>query len=252
MPTRRPFLTAEWRYLLILNYEVEASVLEPLVPAGTHLDLWQGKVLVSAVGFMFLNTRVMGAKVPLHTNFEEVNLRFYVCRDTQEETRRGVAFIKEVVPRPAIAGLARVLYGEKYISLPMKHTIETDRRTGRLSKEGLVEYAWQFNGKLNRLGALAMGDPQPLAAGSEAEFILEHYWGYTRLNERQTGEYRVEHPAWNIWPVAQPYLLCNVRAIYGEAFEPFLHHRPRSAFLAEGSPVGVYPGKKINHGAEGT
>jgi hypothetical protein len=91
-----------------------------------------------------------------------------------------------------------------------------------------------------------MGDPQPLVPGSEAEFITEHYWGYTRLNERQTGEYRVEHPAWNVWQVAQPYLLCNVRALYGETFEPFLRHRPRSAFLAEGSPVAVYPGKKIN------
>ncbi len=47
------FLTAEWRYLAMFNYEVPPELLAPLVPRGTELDSWQGKVYVSLVGFLF-------------------------------------------------------------------------------------------------------------------------------------------------------------------------------------------------------
>lgn len=246
MANKRPFLTADWRYLLMLNYEVDPSLLEPLVPAGTELDLWQGKAMVSVVGFLFHKTRVLGVPVPLHRNFEEINLRFYVRQHTEEGVRRGVAFVKEIVPLPAVAGVARFLYGENYIARPMGHTIERDRKTGELCRDGLVEYYWRQGGRLNRLGGLALGDPQPLEPGSEAEFIAEHYWGYTRKNTRTTGVYQVRHEPWRVWHVAQPYLLCNVAGIYGREFVTPLRSRPRSAFVAEGSPVAVYPGETIH------
>jgi uncharacterized protein YqjF (DUF2071 family) len=221
----------------MLNYEVDPAVLSPLLPAGTQLDLWEGRALASVVGFLFRKTRLLGLPVPFHTQFEEINLRFYVLRQEMGETRRGVTFIKEIVPRVWIARMARWLYGENYVSMPTRRTIEEHK--GRLCPEGLVEYTWRHRGGLNRLGGLALGDPQPLEPKSEEEFISEHYWGYTRLGPKKTGEYRVEHPAWRVWAVAQPYLLCNVKEMYGSAFEPFLHRRPRSAFLAEGSKVAV-------------
>jgi uncharacterized protein len=248
MAAIRSFLTAEWRYLLMLNYDVEPAVLAPLVPAGTELDLWQGRALVSVVGFLFLDTRLVGLPVPFHRNFEEVNLRFYVRRKMAgEEDRRGVVFVKEIVPRPAIAQVARWFYGENYHALPMQHTIEQD--DGKLRSEGLVEYAWRFRGRLHRLGGLAHGEPELAHPESEEAFISEHYWGYTHLGAHSTGEYRVEHPSWRIWSVAQPYLLADVKALYGESFAPYLHCRPRSAFLAEGSAVKVYPGGKFAYQA---
>jgi uncharacterized protein YqjF (DUF2071 family) len=237
MPDPRPFLTAEWRYILMLNYEIDPAVLVPLVPAGTELDLWEGKAIASVVGFLFQKTRLLGLAVPFHTTFEEINLRFYVRRQVGGETRRGVVFVKEIVPRLWIARVARWLYGENYVSLPTRRIIE--ERDGRLSPQGLVEYSWRHKGRLNRLGGLAQGDSQPLAPGSEAGFLYEHYWGYTRLDARKTAEYRVEHPTWRAWNVAQPYLLCDIQLLYGAAFEPFLHSRPRSAFLAEGSKIRV-------------
>lgn len=243
MPEKHPFLTAEWRYLLMLNYEVDPAVLEPLLPAGTMLDLWMGKALVSMVGFLFQKTRVLGLPVPFHTNFEEVNLRFYVrqaaSEDAEAEPRRGVVFVKEIVPRLWIARVANWMYGEKYAAMPMRHTIE--KRCGQLCKDGLVEYAWRFRGRLQRMGALAQGDAQPLIPDSEESFITEHYWGYTRRGAKHTGTYRVAHPAWNVWQVTQPYLLCDLQTLYGKKFEEFLRRRPRSAFLAEGSAVEVYP-----------
>lgn len=102
-PRRRAFLTAEWRYLVMLNYEVDAAVLQPLVPRGTELDLHEGCALASVVGFRFLRTRLLGIAVPFHWDFEEVNLRFYDRRSTNGEVGRGVVFVREIVPRAAIA-----------------------------------------------------------------------------------------------------------------------------------------------------
>ena len=243
MSEKRSFLTTEWRYLLMLNYEIKASVLEPLLPAGTELDTWQGRTLVSMVGLMFQRTRVMGLPIPFHRNFEEVNLRFYVKRETQDEVKRGVVFIKELVPKVWVARMARWLYGENYAALPMRHTIE--EQNGQLASDGLVEYAWRFKGKLQRLGGLGIGQPRPLQPDSEEAFITEHYWGYTRRGKHNTDEYRVEHPAWRTWRVAQPYFLADVKALYGPQFVDALHRPPRSAFLAEGSPVAVCWGEKL-------
>jgi uncharacterized protein YqjF (DUF2071 family) len=67
------FLTAEWRYLAMINYEIDPAILLPHVPRGTELDEWQGKTFVSMVGFHFLNTRVLGVPLPFHRNFAEIN-----------------------------------------------------------------------------------------------------------------------------------------------------------------------------------
>src|ERR1700722_15876019 len=94
------FLSAEWRDLLMLNYEVNPGILQKYVPAGTELDSFQGKTYVSVVGFRFCRTRLLGAiPIPFHTEFEEINLRFYVRRSVGSETRRGVVFIGEIVPK---------------------------------------------------------------------------------------------------------------------------------------------------------
>src|SRR5713101_1040010 len=122
----RSFLTAEWRDLAMLNFEVDPTVLRPLVPAGTELDDWRSRTFVSVVGFLFLNTRVLGIPIPFHRDFEEVNLRFYVRRKMSDGWRRAVVFVKELVPRAAIALTARMVYGENYVALPMNHRIEVE------------------------------------------------------------------------------------------------------------------------------
>jgi len=221
-----------------------------------ELDTWDGKTLISVVGFLFQRTRVMGAPIPFHINFEEINLRFYVRRKVGAEWRRGVVFVKEIVPRPWIALAARLFYHENYEAHATGHFIEPEhkRKQQEGSKTWLIEYTWRsrsrwsLRGKLHRMGALAAvthPDPQPIQDGSEEQFITQHFWGYTRLDDAHTSEYRVEHPEWRIWAVAQPYLLSDVRALYGPQFHDPLRRRPRSAFLAEGSPIKVFFGEKI-------
>src|SRR5436309_212297 len=87
---RRPFLTAEWRHLVMLSYEVDLDVLAPLVPTGLALDLWHGRALVSVVGFRFLDARVLGAAIPRHRDFDEVNLRS-TSAATCQAARHGTA-----------------------------------------------------------------------------------------------------------------------------------------------------------------
>src|SRR5260370_27508464 len=119
---KRIFLTAEWRDLAMLNYEVDPSLLERYVPQGTDLDSFESKTYVSLVGFCFSRTRLWGKiAVPLHTEFEEVNLRFYVRRREGSEKRRGVCFIAAIVPKRAMAWTARRVCGRKTHRIPHVH-----------------------------------------------------------------------------------------------------------------------------------
>ena len=86
------------------------------------------------------------------------------------------------------------------------------------------------------------GDARPLAEGSEAEFITEHYWGYNAQPDGSTMEYHVEHPQWRVYDAADAELDCDVAGVYGEPFRESLNRNPSSAFLAEGSAVTVYQG----------
>ena len=234
----RPFLTAEWRNLVMLNYAVEPSLLEPLVPRGTMLDAWRGVTYVSLVGFLFADTRLLGIPIPWHRTFEEVNLRFYVRRHVGDEVRRGVTFVREIVPRLAIATTARVVYNEPYVALPMRHTFGPRRNDG---VPALVDYGWRSAGDWCTLSAEPVGDGRPAPEGSHEEFITEHYWGYTRQRDGSTVEYRVEHPRWRVWNVERAVVSGDVSELYGPVLATILRAPPSSAFLADGSPVVVHP-----------
>jgi uncharacterized protein YqjF (DUF2071 family) len=242
----KAFLTAEWRNLAILNYEIDPAVLRSMVPAGTELDSWQGRTYISVVGFLFLRTRVRGLSIPFHRNFEEVNLRFYVRRRAAEGWRRGVVFIKEIVPRGTIALIARRVYNEPYVALPMSYQIEGANGTVISAR-----YSWRFGGREHTLKMMTRGVAHALQPASEAEFITEHYWGYNVQQDGTAMEYRVEHPPWRVYEVAEASLDCDVAALYGEPFCASLQGQPVSAFLAEGSAVTVYQGKLLDDESTG-
>jgi uncharacterized protein YqjF (DUF2071 family) len=228
----KPFLTANWRYLAMLNFAIDPAILAPLVPPGTEIDFEDGETFVSVVGFLFLDTRLLGFPIPLHRDFEEVNLRFYVRKKSADTWRRGVVFIRELVPKRAIAIVARTFYGEPYLAVPMKHDIE------HVDLKVSVEYSWRRGSRWESLKLSASGEPQTIPAGSHAEFITEHYWGYTKIRAG-CSEYRVEHPRWKVWNAEQFELRADVAALYGEQFLEALSQPPRSAFIADGSPIEV-------------
>lgn len=239
--TSQPFLTARWEHLVFANFRCPPEILQPHVPQGTQLDPYDGQHFVSLVGFMFRNTLVRGLAVPCHRTFEEVNLRFYVRRTTESgEVRRAVVFLRELVPRRVIATIARLFYNEPYLAVPMSHAIEFES-----AQSGTVSYGWGYQGERYNLCATVTGSLALPLAGSQAEFITEHYWGYTRQRDGSTLEYQVEHPTWQQWRANAAKIDGPMYLLYGREFGEVLRREPASVFVADGSAVAVHRGKRL-------
>lgn len=231
----RKFLTAKWHDLIMANYEVEPSLLAGYVPTGTEPDLWDGKCFVSLVGLMFVDTRVMGVSIPFHINFEEVNLRFYVRRDANGEIRRAVTFIKEIVPRAAVSIVARLVYDEPYETWKMRLT----------KRENEVIYDWSRRGIKNCLSVRVGENLGVPPTESHGEFIVEHYWGYTKRRSGRTDEYKVGHPPWELYAVEDAKIDVDFGITYGEKFAFLSNQKPYSVLFAKGDEVAVYQGSRL-------
>lgn len=223
----------------MLNYEVPAAILKPFIPPYVELDLWQGKAVVSMVGFQFNDTKVFGIRWPLHTHFDEVNLRLYVKHFDGKGWKRGVAFVSEIVPRRIIAYMANTLYNEHYQAMPVRHQLL------QTNDEINIQYEWKFRNRWNSLGVTAAYKPAAIIPGSEEQFILEHYWGYNELNPETTIEYGVEHPTWETFAIKSYQADFDIEALYGKSFVPYLSVAPQSVVLAKGSDVIIRRPKKI-------
>lgn len=231
----RKFLTARWEDLIMANYQVEPSLLEEFVPKETVLDFYKNECYVSLVAFKFLETKVLGVPIPFHTDFEEVNLRFYVKRKTADELRRGVVFIKEIVPRSAISFVARTVYGEPYETWQMTHHVGKNEHS----------YSWRKDDCQNRIAIEYRENLGVPAENTHSEFIIEHYWGYTKRGASRTDEYKVEHPKWELFNVNYAEIDVNFEKTYGKKFDFLSSLEPTSVLLAKGSPIAVYQGEKI-------
>lgn len=232
------FLQAEWRKLIMANYAIDKGILEKYLPKGTEIDLWNDVCYVSLVGFMFMDTKMLGLKFPFHINFEEVNLRFYVKYKDHGSWKRGVVFIKEIVPKPALTFVANTVYKEHYETLPMKHAwADIDNMIS-------VEYKWKKK-SWNTLKVVADNNPIEILANSEEAFITEHYWGYTQISDQITSEYEVVHPKWKVYPVREFFIEVDFNNIYGKDFDFLTFLTPKSVFLAEGSHIKVNKGRRI-------
>jgi uncharacterized protein YqjF (DUF2071 family) len=229
----KTFLTAYWSNLLMFNYEIDPAILQPYVPKGCELDFFKGKCYASLVGFMFLDTKLRGVGFPFHQNFEEVNLRFYIRFNDGNEWKRGVVFIKEIVPRRMISSIANMIYGEKYHCMPMKNSLTENKDFFEL------KYQWKFNNEWNHLQAMAEKKSSIIEPNSKEEFITEHYWGYSRLNNHTTSEYEVTHPKWQVHKILSYDMKCNIGKLYGTEFMEPLSKQPSSVLLARGSEVSV-------------
>jgi uncharacterized protein YqjF (DUF2071 family) len=228
------FLKAEWRKLILANYEFDRAILKKYLPAKTEFDTWNGKDYVSLVGFLFKNTRVKGISVPFHTTFEEVNLRFYVRYKENGEWKRGVVFIKEIVPKSMIAFIANTLYKEHYISCEMSHEWQ------EIEDEMHVNYSWENKNSENIITVKTENKTLEIPVGSGEEFITEHYYGYSKFDEEKTGEYKVEHPRWRVYPVREYNIVCDFEVNYGSDFKSLTGMKPDTVHLAEGSEIKVY------------
>jgi len=232
------FLTAEWRKLILINYKIDPEILMPYVPKGTELDFFNGNCYISLVGFLFHNTKLLGIKVPFHRTFEEVNLRFYVKYKDGDTWKRGVVFIKELVPKPALTFVANTIYKENYQTVPMQH-----KWVGN-ELENMVEYQWNVKNRTQTICVHTEPNLKDIEFDSEVEFITEHYFGYTKQNNN-TFEYEVKHPKWKHYPVLDYQIDVDFELNYGQGFKFLNFKQPNSILLADGSEVSVENKKQI-------
>lgn len=230
---KRSFMKAEWNDLLFINYEIDPEVLKKYVPKGTEIDLWNGKCYISLIGFMFEDVKILGMKIPYHINFEEVNLRFYVRRFEDGIWKRGVVFVKEIVPKHAITFVANTLYNEQYQTLPMRH-----ERTNE-NDNFLFKYEWKKQNVWNSISVKTEKELIPIEENSEAEFISEHYYGYSISPRKKTVEYEVKHPRWQQYKVIDYSLSVDFEVTYGEEFSFLQTLKPASCCVAKGSKISI-------------
>lgn len=227
------FLSARWEDLIMANYQVDESLLQPYLPKGVELDTYAGKTYVSLVGFLFNKTRLFNVPIPFLGRFEEINLRFYVKRIEDDIIKRGVVFINETVPYKPVAWLANKLYKEHYIAVP------TDSKIVHGPELKNVQYRWKVNNSWNHIAVNTANKDLDMEPGSVEEFIFEHYYGYTRVNENITQEYKVDHPRWKINQVRDHSIDCDFGSMYGKDFGFLSGQEPDSVIMASGSPVTV-------------
>jgi uncharacterized protein YqjF (DUF2071 family) len=234
------FLRAEWRNLVLVNYEFDPVILTKYLPPHTELDTFNGKHYISLVGFLFKNTKVKGIIVPFHRTFEEINLRFYVKHLHDGNWKRGVVFIKEIVPKKLIALVANKIFGENYQATDTRHQWSVPAPE-KLS----IEYMWKQNSDWNWIVTIANENGYFPKRGSEEEFVCEHYWGYTRGKKGITTEYGVTHPEWRMHKVLHCDVNCNFEKVYGKDFTGLSNSKPVSIMLAEGSAIEVKNKRRI-------
>jgi uncharacterized protein YqjF (DUF2071 family) len=230
------FLQAEWRKLILANYEIDKNILLPHLPFKTEVETRGNTCFVSLVAFMFLHTKVKGISFPFHSNFEEVNLRFYVRYKEQNNWKRGVVFIKEIVPKSIITFVANTFYKENYIIRPMKHSWEATK------EYQLVEYNWKNNKRWNSIYIKSKNQLQDIKKGSIEEYITDQSWGYTKISDNKTSEYEVEHPPWQFYETVESKVDVNFAELYGNSFTLLDETTPKAIFLAEGSAITVREG----------
>ena len=227
------FLSARWENLIMANYEVNPVVLKPYLPKGVEIDFYNSKTYVSLVGFMFKRTSLFNIPIPFLGTFEEINLRFYVKRVEGDTIKRGVVFINETVPYKLVAWLANKLYKEQYVAIPTKSLIANTESTKN------IKYEWKINKRWNHLAVNTSKENEQMLPGSVEEFIFEHYYGYTKINNHLSQEYIVNHPRWQVNKVIDYSIHCDFKSMYGNNFSFLSNHTPESVIIAKGSPVSV-------------
>lgn len=215
------------------NYAIDPEILQPYLPKGTELDFFEGKTYVSLVGFMFKNTKIFGIPAIGLGTFEEVNLRFYVTRKEGNIKKRGVVFINETIPNKIVAWVANWLYKEHYIAIPTKHKWEIS------SENKQISYSWKMNNNWNTISVNASKSKHSMKKKSMEEFIFEHYFGYTKVSETETIEYKINHPSWQVNLIITSEINCNFEEMYGNDFGFLSTKKPDSIMLAEGSDISV-------------
>lgn len=234
--TMSVFLTAEWRNLILVSYQVPDNALQKYLPDNLHLDKLNGSAFVSLVAFDFINTKVKGMKMFFHLNFPEINLRFYV----NDGRRRGVMFIREFVPKPVVVLGANLFFNENYSAAKMKSEII-------LGSTLKAKHEITYKGNYNSIEVETVNKSFMPDENSTEHFFKEHEWGFVKSRSGQTNAYKVEHPFWQVYPIKKFNINVDFGKLYGQQFSFLNKQEPFNVTFAEGSVIKVFSAQKYSN-----
>lgn len=220
-----------------MNYIISPEILENYLPAYTIIDYFKGNCFTSLVGFPFRNVEIAGMKIPFYTDFEEINLRFYVKRFDGTTWRKGTVFISEIANKSALKFLANSFLHEKY------QTLETRQEIKENSELIETKYSWRTWMNWQFLNLISEKPSESVAEGTEAHFIMDRSSGYQKYDTATTNEYGISHPKWNIYPIRSFDINVDFEESFDSNFPVLNETLPHSVILARGSSVAV---KQIN------
>lgn len=231
------FLTADWRNLFLVTYAFPPDVLAPYLLSGLEPDTLDGQAFASLVAFDFHNTRVKGIRVPFHINFPEINLRYYVKNVKTGE--RGVGFVREIVPLPAITMVANWLYNENYATHPTRSKNWQDTEGQHFS------YATKVGGRWHKMAVTT--DPTAILPEPSAldDFFKEQTCGFGQTRRGQPLKYAVKHPRWRKHPIRKYQLDVDFLTLYGPHWAFLQTATPFHVMLAKGSAIEVYGAEEV-------
>ena len=231
------YLVADRRHVIVFNFKVPEKLLLPYLPEGTQIDTFKGECYLSLIGYLSLNTKIAGVPIMLKRDFEGLGLRFYVKRRLGRKVRRGVVYIKEVVPKKVVAASKRKLLNSECDVLPMGHKI--DFNCGEVALGGRVEYFWQSGAQKYHVSVLTEGTPKSPSKTSIEHYINDHPYGYATLKDGSSVEYEIKHPNWRVTKVVESSLFCDGANLYSKEIHKILKKEPDAVFLAEGSTLEI-------------
>ena len=229
----RPFLTAHERYIAMLSYRADPALVKPYIPTEVELDLYGGEMFLSLVAFLSLETRLPLFSNLKQTNFERIDLRFNVRRKSADTWRRGISFVRRILPKAVASGMARAFPTEIASGSPLKSDIVDCDNTIN------VNYSWKCATKWRSLQMCAAGTPRAIPAGTFEDYLLERNWYFGEFR-RGCSEYRVERPRWRVWEVSCANLDHDINKLFPEEFAQLLSRPPALQLLAEGSHVQLW------------
>ncbi len=228
-PAGFPVMRQRWSGLLFLHWRVPVEVIAERLPAGLHVDTFDGSAWLGVVPFFMERVRpVLMPPVPGISWFMELNVRTYVHDD---EGNPGVWFFSLDCNQPLAVEIAR-----RAFHLPYEHAaMRADRTAER------IYYECRRDGHDTKAVfdyEPAGDDARPAAEGSLEWFLVERYLLFSADKRGRLHRGRVYHA---------PYRIAEAKCAQWSA-APLRWDRfalpktaPESALVAKPVDVRVFP-----------
>jgi len=231
-PTGPVVMRQEWAGLGFFHWQIDAEAIASRLPAGLHVDTYDGSAWLGVVPFFMRRVRpVLLPPVPWLSWFLELNVRTYVYDD---HGRAGVWFFSLDCNQPLAVEVAR-----RFFHLPYEHATMRATRTA----EGMIDYVCRRKTELEparcRYPSADSLAPSPAEPGSLEWFLVERYLLFSADSGGRLFIGRVHHA---------PYQVAALDpALYPGTALPMVWDRfvrpiepPASAMVAQPVKVRIY------------